>query len=215
MFWSHLIELKCSCVPLEFLWRISHHQTPPTVLMIDVCIHRTYETDSSFSNAVQIFATWSKSLWLCLQIANGGGGRRGECKSGTKFIDCLRDDDDGPEAYSHHDKFPPWWESVITDLIVLCTLWLFASVLLKLLTAKDMTFCIENVCASFSFKKKPNYFFALVTAPYIYFLFYVFPNTSLDHQPGQMTWQLIASVHHFFHCEPADVSSGWQPHQMI
>ena len=73
MFWAHLIYLKCSCAPLEFLWRISHHQTPPTVLMIDVCIHRTYEMDSSFSNVVQIFATWSKSLWLCLQIANGGG----------------------------------------------------------------------------------------------------------------------------------------------
>ena len=57
----------------EFLWRISHHQTPPTVLVIDVCIHWTYETDSSFSNVVQVFATWNKSLWLCLQIANVGG----------------------------------------------------------------------------------------------------------------------------------------------
>ena len=24
---------------------------------------------------------------------------------------CNDDDDMGPEAYSHHDKLPPWWES--------------------------------------------------------------------------------------------------------
>ena len=68
--------------------------------------------DSSFFQRGANFCHLKQILVTLFADCQWRGGRRGKCKSGTKFIDCLRDDDDGPEAYCHHDKFPPWWESV-------------------------------------------------------------------------------------------------------
>ena len=40
--------------------------------------------------------------------------------------DVDDDDDDGYPAYSHHDKFPPWWEFVRHDYGGILSWWEYA-----------------------------------------------------------------------------------------